>query len=110
VADPLARDEDRHLAAKLHLAHLEGRGVPVTHQVAQQAAVVVELPGARAVADPRGLDDVLIRTHVVERLNEAEVQDRDLLTQERLGAGCERAGGDGGHGGGRVYPPRPMPL
>jgi hypothetical protein len=94
VADPLARDEDRQLDVQLDLAHLERRRVPVAHQVADQAGVVARGLRARAVADARGLDDRAIVAHVVDDADEAVVEHRDRLVQERLDARRGGAAGD----------------
>ena len=49
VADPQAGDEDGELDVELDLAHLEGGGVPVAHEVADQAFVVLDVLGARPI-------------------------------------------------------------
>jgi hypothetical protein len=57
VADPLAGDEDRHDVVELEFHHLERRRVAVAGEVADQAAILVHLLGARPVGDAGGLDD-----------------------------------------------------
>ncbi len=52
VADPLPRHEDRQLHVIFDLAHLERRGVPVPHQVADQAGILGYAARAAAVATP----------------------------------------------------------
>jgi hypothetical protein len=42
---------------ELELDHLEGGGVPVAHEVADEAAVFGDLLGALAVGDAGGLHD-----------------------------------------------------
>ena len=76
VADPLPRHEDRQLHMELDLAHLEGCGVPVTHQIVDQAAILADLPGAPAVGDARRLDDRAVVAHVVDDADEAVVEHR----------------------------------
>jgi hypothetical protein len=98
VADPLPRHEDRQLHMVLDLAHLERRRVAVPHQIVDEAAILADLPGAAAVADPRGLHHGGIVAHVVDDADEAVIQHRQGLvedflqrrsdrTQRRLGAG-----------------------
>jgi hypothetical protein len=74
VADPLAGDEDGKLDVELDLAHLERGGVPVAHEVADQALVVLDVLGAGAVGDAGGLDDGGIVAHVVDDADEAVVK------------------------------------
>ena len=57
VTDPLAHHEDGHLDVDFDLAHLEGRGVLVAHEVADQATVFTNRLGSGAVGDAGGLDD-----------------------------------------------------
>ena len=96
VPDPLPGDEDRQLHVQLDLAHLEGRGVPVAHQVVDQAAVVADLLGAAAVGDPRRLHDGGVVAHIVDDADEAVVEHRDRLVEqllERRHGGAPRRGG-----------------
>ena len=46
----------------------------VPHQIADQSAVVGDLPRARPVADPRRLDDRLVVAHRVDEADEAVVE------------------------------------
>jgi len=57
MADPLAGDENGHDVVEFELDHLEGGGVAMAGEVADEAAVFVDLLGAGAVGDAGGLDD-----------------------------------------------------
>ena len=82
MADPLARHEDRQLDVQLDLAHLEGRGVPVAHEVADEAAVAPPPLAAAAVGDARRLHDGLVVAHVVDHADETVVEHRHGFEQE----------------------------
>jgi hypothetical protein len=84
MADPLSRDEDRQLHVQLDLAHLEGRGVPVPHQVADQALVGRHLLGALAVGHPCRLNHGGIVAHVVDHPDEPLIEDGQGLEQQLL--------------------------
>ena len=101
VPDPLPRHEDRQLHMVLDLAHLEGRRVPVPHEVADQAAILVRRPGAAAVGDARGLHDGGVVAHVVDHPDEAVVEHRDRLEEHGFQRRHDRAAGAalGGAGG-----------
>ena len=66
MADPLARDENRQFDVELDLAHLERRGVPVAHQIADQAGILLHPPGAAAIGDAGRLHDRGVVAHVVD--------------------------------------------
>ncbi len=68
----------------LDLAHLEWRRVAVAHQVADQPGILGHPPGAAPVGDPRGLDDGAVVAHVVNDPQEAVVQHRQWLKEQRL--------------------------
>ncbi len=59
---------------ELELAHLEGSGVLVPQEVADEAAVLADLLRPFAVGDARSLDHGLIAAHVVHDPDEAVVQ------------------------------------
>jgi len=84
MADPLAGDEDRQLHVQLDLAHLEGRGVAVAHEIADEAAVGADALGALAVGDPRGLHDRAVVAEVVDDPHEAVVEHRDRPVEDLL--------------------------
>ena len=84
VPDPLARHEDRQLHVQLDRAHLERRGVPVAHQIADQPAILADPPGAAAVGDARGLNHGGVVAHVVDDADEAMVEDRDGPVEQVL--------------------------
>ena len=86
VPDPLAGHEDRHLHVDLERAHLEGRRVPVTQQVADEAAVLADGGGAGAVADAGGLDDGGVVAHGVDHADVAVVEDVDAGADDGLRA------------------------
>jgi hypothetical protein len=67
---------------ELDLAHLEGRGVVVAHEVADQAAVLVDALGARAIGDASRLHDGLVRPHVVHDADQAVVQHAEGFAQD----------------------------
>jgi hypothetical protein len=64
--------------------------VPVAHQVADEAAILVRRPGAPPVGDAGRLNDRRIVPHVVDDPDEAVVEHRD---------GLEQHGFEGGHRG-----------
>ena len=74
MADPLARHEDRQLHVVLDLAHLEGRGVPVAHQIVDEPLVLRHLLRATAVGDARRLHHRRIVAHIVDDAHEAVVE------------------------------------
>ena len=74
VADPLPGDEDRQLHMQLHLAHLEGRGVAVAHEIADQPLVVRDRFRTLAIGDAGGLHDGAVIAHVVDHPHEAVVE------------------------------------
>ena len=74
VTDPLAGDEDGEFDVELDLAHLEGRRVPVAHEVADQALVIGDGLGALAIADAGGLGDGGVVAHVVDDADEAVIE------------------------------------
>jgi len=84
MPDPLPCDEDRQLHMVLDLAHLEGRRVAVTHQVADQAAILVRRTRAAAIGYARGLHDRRIVAHVIHDAQEPMVEHRDGREQHRL--------------------------
>ena len=87
MADPLPPGVHGHADEEFQLDHLERRGVPVPHQVADQRAIVGNRSGALAVAHPRGLDHRLIIAHDVHQADEAIVQDGELLPPQLLDSG-----------------------
>ena len=60
---------------QLDLAHLEGCGVVVPHQISNQATILVDLLGSLAVGHPGRLHDGSVRTHVVDQSDEAVIED-----------------------------------
>ena len=74
----LARDEDWLLDVQLEDTHLEGCGVPMPHQVSDQATGLVDGLGSLPVADPCCLDHSGIIAHVVYATDEAVVVDLEL--------------------------------
>ena len=84
VADPLAGDEDRQLDVELDLAHLERGRVPVAHEIADEAFVVLHRLGAAPVADAGGLGDGGVVAHIVDDADEAVVEDRVGEVEVRL--------------------------
>jgi hypothetical protein len=81
VANPLAGHEDRQLDVKLKLAHLQRRGVAMSEQVANQAAIAAQPGGAASVRHPRRLDNRGIVAHVIDDPHEAMVEHRQWLVQ-----------------------------
>ncbi len=57
MPNELPRDENGHDVVEFELDHFEGGGVAVAGEVADEAAVFVDLLGACAVGDAGGLDD-----------------------------------------------------
>ena len=84
MADPLPPAVHGHADEEFQLDHLEGRRVPVPHQVADQRAIVGDCPGALAIAHPRSLDHRLIIAHDVHEADESIVQDGELLPPQLL--------------------------
>ena len=84
MPDPLPPAVHRHADEEFQLHHLEGRGVPMPHQVADQRAIVGDDAGALAVADPRGLDHRLVIAHDVHQADESIVQDGEFLPSQLL--------------------------
>ena len=82
MADPLPPAVHRHADQELDLGHLERRGVPVPHQVADQRAVVGDLARAFAVADARRLHHGLVVAHHVDQADEPVVEHGELLPAE----------------------------
>ncbi len=97
VADPLAGHENGELHVQLDLAHLEGRGMPVAHQVADEAGVVAGGLRALAVGDAGGLHDGRVVAHVVDDPDQPVVEYRDGVEEPGL-----HAGRDGAQGLGRI--------
>ena len=101
VADPLPRHEDRQLHVVFDLAHLERRGVPVPHQVADQPGILADPARAAAVDDPRRLHDGRVVAHVVDDADEAVIEHRHGVVEHappaparwraRVAAVCARA-------------------
>ena len=78
VPNPLPPAVHRHADQQFHLGHLEGRGVPVPHQVADQRAIVGDVPRAGRVAHPGRLDHRMIVAHHVDQADESVVEDGKL--------------------------------
>jgi hypothetical protein len=79
MADPLPRHEYRQLHVILDLAHLERRGVAVPHEIVDQPAILADLLGAAAVADPCRLHHRGVVAHVVDDADETVIEHRDRL-------------------------------
>jgi len=75
VADPLAGDENGQFDVEFDLAHLERGGVPVAHEVADQALVISDGFGAFAVGNAGGLADGGVVAHIVDDADKAVVED-----------------------------------
>ena len=82
MADPLACDEDWQLDVDLQLAHFEGRGVLVAHEVVNQSCVVACSPGPSSVGHPCGLHNCGVIAHVVDDSNETMVENRHGLVED----------------------------
>src|SRR4030095_4365092 len=91
VRDELPRDEDRQLHVELQLHHLERRRVLVPHEVADEAAVLADALRAEPVADARRLHDGRVAAHVVDEIDEAAVETRDLAPDPLVGLGRTEA-------------------
>lgn len=100
VADPLAGDEDGQFDVELDLAHLERGGVPVAHEVADQALIVLDMFGAGAVGDAGGLHDGGVVAHVVDDADEAVVEDFVGDVEMRLHPFADGAEGGARYGAG----------
>ena len=99
VADPLARDKDGQFDVELDLAHLEGGGVPVAHQVADQPFVVLHRFRAAPIADAGRLTDRRIVAHIVDDAHKAVVEHGNGLVEMGL-----HPFGDGAQGLFRLCP------
>ena len=84
VPDPLAGDKDRQLHMQLDFAHLEGRRMPVPHQIADQTFVIADMFGARAIGHARGLHDGGVIAHIVDHADKAVIQHLMCAIQMRL--------------------------
>ena len=67
--------------------------MPVPHQIADQPAVVRDLPRPFAIADAGRLHDRLVVPHHIDQTDEAVVQDRELFPAQLIDLG-----GVAGHG------------
>ena len=61
MSDPLPRHKNRHHHVELEFDHLKRRGVTVPQQVPDQAAILLGLFGALAIADPGRLHNGTVR-------------------------------------------------
>ena len=102
VADPLAGDENGEFDVEFDLAHLERGGVPVAHEVADQALVIGDGFGAFAVGNAGGLADGGVVAHVVDDADKAVVEDFVGSVEVFFHAGGGGAQGLGGLGAGSV--------
>src|SRR5579875_2183794 len=84
MADPLSRYEDRQLHVVLDLAHLEGRGMPMAHQIVDEPAILGHLLRAPAIGHARRLDHGAVVAHIVDDANEAVIKNRDRLIEDLL--------------------------
>ena len=67
MTEPLARHEDWRPNSKLKFNHLKRRRVLVPHEITDECPVVRHGLGPGAVGDPGGLDDRIVRAHVVDQ-------------------------------------------
>src|SRR5699024_4421433 len=89
VTHELSRDEDRRLDEEGHHGVLDRRGVPVAHEVEDQARALGGLDALGALrGDASGLHEALVAAHRVEE------RDGDV------GAECRGRGDGGGPSGG----------
>ena len=75
MADPLAGHKDGQFDVEFDLAHLERGGVPVPHEVADQAFVVLHRFGAFAVGHAGGVGDCSVVAHVINDADEPVIED-----------------------------------
>ena len=87
VADPLPPAIHRHADQELHLGHLERRGVPMPHEVADQRAIVRHRLRPRLIAHPGRLHHGLIVAHRIDEAHEAVVEHRKFLPAKRFDGG-----------------------
>ena len=76
---------------QLDLAHLKRGRMPVAHQIADQALVVLHMLGPCPIADPRRLHDGSIIAHIVDDADKAVVQNRVGAVKMRLHPVADRA-------------------
>src|SRR5690606_1064348 len=98
MTDPLARDEDRQLDVKLYLAHLEGRGVTVPHQIADETTILLHALGTTAIGNAGRLDDSRIVAHIVDDPDETMIQNRQRAVENLFQGRYRRTAGGGGPG------------
>jgi hypothetical protein len=84
VPNPLPPAVHWHADEELELGHLEGRRVPVPHQVTDQRAVIGDLFRAGSIAHTGRLYDCRIVAHAVDEAHEAVVEHGELLPAKLL--------------------------
>src|SRR6516162_2644315 len=68
----------------LDLAHLERRGVTVTHQIVDESPVLADLSGPAAIGDSRRLNDSSVVTHVIDNADKTVIEHRQRLAKDLL--------------------------
>ena len=82
VADPLTGHEHGHRAVELELHHLDGSGMAVSLQVADESPRRGLLAGAISIAHPGGALDVLIGAHVIHERHKAVVEHGKVASED----------------------------
>jgi hypothetical protein len=67
---------------QLQLAHLEGRAVPVPHEVPDEPAIFMPLFRALAIGYARGLHNGFVRSHIIDDADKSFVKDGKRDTQD----------------------------
>ena len=69
---------------ELDLAHLERRGVRVTHEIAHQRAVVLHPLGPGAIGNPSRLDHGGVVSHVIHDPHEPVIENMERHAEDRI--------------------------
>ena len=101
VANPLPPAVHRYPHDKLDLRHFERRGVGMSHEVADELAVIAHLSRTLAVTHASGLHHGTVVSHAVDQGHEAVVEHGELLPPQRLEEGSPVSRICGGGGGSR---------
>ena len=82
MADPLARDEDRHRTVEVELHELEWARMLVAPEVPNQTSIITSSLGPMPVAGPRAGGDSMVSPHVVHQGNEPMVKNWEVIAQK----------------------------
>ena len=81
VTNPLARHKNRQFHVQFDFTHFKWRGMPMTHEIADQPLVVLNRLRPLAIADPCCLTDRCIVAHIVDNTYKTVVQNRYRLVK-----------------------------